>query len=61
VLNADLRIRIGNRCTLGIDLLNVLNRTYDDIAYYFATRISDPPTRRHAGVRGATRFRDASR
>jgi hypothetical protein len=42
ILNADLQIRIGTRCTLGLDLLNLLNRRYDDIAYYFPTRIRDP-------------------
>jgi hypothetical protein len=42
IVNADLQIRVGSRVTLGVDLLNLLNRRYDDIEYYFATRIRDP-------------------
>ncbi len=42
VLNAEVNVRLSEHMSVGVDVLNILNRRYDDIAYYFATRIKDP-------------------
>jgi outer membrane receptor protein involved in Fe transport len=42
VLNGLLDVRIGPRFDVGVDVFNILDREYEDIAYYFPTRIRDP-------------------
>jgi outer membrane receptor protein involved in Fe transport len=42
VLNGQLRMRMNARFEIGVDLFNILDRQYEDIAYYFPTRIRDP-------------------
>jgi hypothetical protein len=42
VLNGQLDLRIGPRFDVGLDVFNILDREYEDIAYYFPTRIRDP-------------------
>jgi hypothetical protein len=42
VLNGQFGIRVNERMDVGIEAFNLLNREYDDIAYYFPTRLRDP-------------------
>jgi outer membrane receptor protein involved in Fe transport len=42
VLNGQLRLRMNARFEIGADIFNILDRHYEDIAYYFPTRIRDP-------------------
>jgi TonB dependent receptor len=42
LLNETLTVRLTPRLDLGCDLFNLLDRRYDDITYYFDTRIRDP-------------------
>lgn len=44
VVNALMTVPVHRRVDLGIDLLNVLDRRYEDITYYFATRLRQGPT-----------------
>ena len=42
VLNGLMNVRLGGRFDVGVDIFNILDRKYEDIAYYFPTRIRDP-------------------
>ena len=42
IMNGETEITLTRRWSLGVDAFNLLNRPYDDITYYFATRIRDP-------------------
>ena len=42
VVNGQLDVRLNSRLDLGVDVFNLLDREYEDIAYFFATRIRDP-------------------
>jgi hypothetical protein len=42
VLNGQLNVRVGTRFDVGVDVFNMLDRQYEDITYYFPTRIRDP-------------------
>jgi hypothetical protein len=42
LLNAILNVQLTEHVSVGVEALNILNRHYDDIAYYFATRLRDP-------------------
>jgi len=42
VVNGQLDVRLSARFELGVDVFNLLDREYEDIAYYFPTRIRDP-------------------
>jgi outer membrane receptor protein involved in Fe transport len=42
VLNGQMNVRVSRWFEVGVDFFNLLDRTYDDIAYYFPTRIRDP-------------------
>ena len=41
VVNSQIEVRVGARVDLAIDAFNIFNRRYEDIAYYFPTRIRD--------------------
>jgi hypothetical protein len=43
-LNGEISRRLGRRWTVTVDGFNLLGRTYDDITYYFATRLRNPAT-----------------
>ncbi len=42
VLNGQINVRVSRGFDVGLDVFNVLDRRYDDISYYFSTRIRDP-------------------
>jgi outer membrane receptor protein involved in Fe transport len=42
VLNGQLNLPVGSRFGIGVDVFNLLDRQYEDITYYFPTRIRDP-------------------
>jgi outer membrane receptor protein involved in Fe transport len=42
VLNGQVNVRVSRWFDVGVDFFNLLDRNYDDIAYYFPTRIRDP-------------------
>ena len=42
VLNGQIGKAIGHRWTVVLEGFNLLNRKYDDIVYYFSTRLRDP-------------------
>jgi hypothetical protein len=42
VCNGQLEVRVSSRFAIGVDVFNMLDRRYEDIAYYFPTRIRDP-------------------
>jgi outer membrane receptor protein involved in Fe transport len=42
VLNGQINVRLNGRFEIGADIFNILDRKYEDIAYYFPTRIRDP-------------------
>jgi hypothetical protein len=42
VLNGQINVRVTPRFDVGVDIFNILDRRYEDIAYYFSTRIRDP-------------------
>ena len=41
MLNGQIGRRI-RRCEVVVEAFNLMNRRYDDIVYYFATRLRDP-------------------
>ena len=42
IFNGQVDVRVSRRVELGIQLFNITNRQYEDIAYYYPTRIRDP-------------------
>jgi outer membrane receptor protein involved in Fe transport len=42
VLNGQINVRVTERFDVGLDIFNILDCRYEDIAYYFSTRIRDP-------------------
>jgi hypothetical protein len=42
VCNGQLEAQLGARFSIGVDVFNIFDRRYEDIAYYFPTRIRDP-------------------
>lgn len=46
VLNSQLELRVSRRVRVTLQAFNLLNRRYEDTAYYYATRLRDPRTGR---------------
>jgi hypothetical protein len=42
VLNGQFNVRVSARVDIGVDIFNILDRKYEDIADYYSTRIRDP-------------------
>lgn len=46
IANVQMLLPVGRRVDLGVDVLNAFNRDYEDITYYFPTRLRDSGTGR---------------
>ncbi len=44
VLNGQLELRVARRLRVTLQAFNLMNRRYDDTAYYYTTRLRDPRT-----------------
>jgi hypothetical protein len=42
IVNGQVDLRVTPRLDIGIEAFNILDRRYEDIAYYFSTRLRDP-------------------